>query len=208
MEESQAEAVPFLSRKPMGPLNIEIKAHCPDPQAIRAILQASNAAFRGTDQQIDTYFRVNRGRLKLREGQIENYLVYYEREDQAGPKQSDVMLLPSTPGPSLKEILTKSLGVLVVVEKQREIYFIDNVKFHIDRVKSLGSFVEIEAIDVDGSLGKDKLLAQCQEFLKLFEIAPENLVAVSYSDLLLSDLRNSDNPNATAHTTADTTKTS
>jgi predicted adenylyl cyclase CyaB len=187
---------------------IEIKAHCPNPQTIRDILRSRDAVFRGTDQQSDTYFNVNRGRLKLREGQIENSLVYYERENQAGPKQSDVILSPTTPDSALKEILTRSLGVLVVVEKQREVYFIENIKFHIDMVEGLGSFVEIEAINADGSLGQDKLLAQCQGFLELFSIAPEDLVAVSYSDLLLSGLRNSDNPNATIHTAADTTKTS
>jgi len=170
----------------MGHVNIEIKARCPDPQAIRTILQARNAAFRGTDRQIDTYFKVNRGRLKLREGQIENALVYYEREDQAGPKQSDVTLFPSAPGSALKEILIRSLGILVIVEKQREIYFIDNVKFHIDTVEGLGSFVEIEAIDADGTIGKEKLLAQCQSFLELFRIARDDLVALSYSDLILA----------------------
>jgi len=164
---------------------IEVKARCPDPQAIRQILHSRNADFRGVDHQIDTYFKVKHGRLKLREGKIENYLVYYEREDQPGPKQSDVMLFPSAPNAPLKEILTKALGVLVIVEKQREIYFIDNVKFHIDAVKDLGGFVEIEAIDVDGSLGKEKLLAQCQLFLELFRIAKEDLVAISYSDLIL-----------------------
>ncbi len=193
----------------MGHINIiEIKAHCADPQAIREILHSRNATFRGVDRQTDTYFKVAHGRLKLREGQIENYLVYYERENQAGPKQSDVILCPSTPDSALKEILIRSLGVLVGVEKQREIYFIDNVKFHIDTVKGLGSFVEIEAIDADGSFGKDKLLAQCRLFLELFKVAPEDLVAGSYSDLLLSGLRNNDNPNATTHTAADTTKTS
>src|SRR5712691_648438 len=186
----------------MGHINVEIKARCPDPQAIRETLQARHADFRGVDRQIDTYFRANRGRLKLREGQIENSLVYYEREDQTGPKQSDVMLFPSTPGSALKEILIRSLRILVVVEKQREIYFIDNVKFHIDMVKGVGSFVEIEAIDADGSFGKDKLLAQCRLFLELFKVAPEDLVAGSYSDLLLSGLRNNDNPNATTHTAA------
>lgn len=168
----------------MGHINIEIKAHCANPQAIRNILRSHNADFRGTDRQIDTYFKVNHGRLKLREGQIENYLVYYEREDQKRPKQSDVILCPSVPNVSLKEILAKSLGVLVVVEKQREIYFIDNVKFHLDTVKHLGSFVEIEAIDRDGAVGKDRLFAQCQFFLELFNIPPEDLVSGSYSDLL------------------------
>ncbi len=192
----------------MGHRNIEIKARCTDPEAIRTALREKSAEFRGTDQQIDTYFRTNRGRLKLREGQIENCLVYYEREDQAGPKQSAVTLFPTPPRSSLKEALTKALGVLVVVEKQREIYFIENVKFHIDTVKGLGSFVEIEAIDLDGSLGDEQLFAQCQLFLNLFRIIPNDLVAVSYSDLLLSLPRTSDNPNANRQTTAEITNTS
>ena len=33
------------------------------------------------------------------------------------------------------------------MDKKREIYFIHNVKFHIDNVKNLGTFIEIEAID-------------------------------------------------------------
>ena len=86
----------------------------------------------------------------------------------------------------MKEILTASLGVLVTVKKQREIYFIGNVKFHLDRVDRLGTFVEIEAIDQDGTIGQDQLLAQCRTFLELFEISQEDLVAVSYSDLLLT----------------------
>jgi len=169
----------------MGHVNIvEIKAHCADLQAIRELLRARNADFRGVDRQIDTYFRVPRGRLKLREGRIENCLVYYEREDQTGPKHSDVTLFPVTPNGTLKEILTKALGVLVVVEKQREIYFIENVKFHLDTVKELGNFVEIEAIDATGTIGKERLRAQCQAFLDLFQLAPADLIALSYSDLM------------------------
>lgn len=169
----------------MSHINIEIKARSDQQNTIREILKAKNADFRGVDHQIDTYFKVNIGRLKLREGQIENYLIHYQRENQEGPKQSDVTLLKSDPQSSLKEILTKALGVLVVVDKKREIYFIDNVKFHLDEVKDLGTFVEIEAIDGDGTIGKDKLLEQCQFFLDLFKIAKEDLISVSYSDLLL-----------------------
>ena len=169
----------------MPHLNIEIKARCANPQAIRDILREKGADFCGTDHQTDTYFKVERGRLKLREGNIENALVYYEREDQAGPKQAQVTLYPTTPGSTLKEILTQSLGVLVVVKKRREIYFIENVKFHLDTIDGLGTFVEIEAIDKDGTIGKDRLLAQCQSYLALFMVSPNDLVAVSYSDLLL-----------------------
>src|SRR3989339_284583 len=123
--------------------------------------------------------------LSLMLYEIENHLIHYQRENKEGPKQSDVTLFKSDPKSSLKEILTKALGILVVVDKKREIYFIDNVKFHIDVVEDLGTFVEIEAIDNDGTIGKDKLLQQCQFFLDLFKISQEDLISVSYSDLLL-----------------------
>lgn len=169
----------------MAHINIEIKAKSNNQDAIREILKSKNADFKGIDHQIDTYFKVNNGRLKLREGKIENHLIHYQRENKEGPKQSDVTLFKSDPKSSLKEILTKALGILVVVDKKREIYFIDNVKFHIDIVEDLGTFVEIEAIDNDGTIGKDKLLEQCQFFLDLFKISQEDLISVSYSDLLL-----------------------
>ena len=168
----------------MGHINIEIKAKCADPEAIRKILNSRRADFKGTDLQIDTYFKVNRGRLKLREGKIENHLIYYDREEKAGPRQSNVILFPSQPGSSLKEILTRSLGVLKVVEKEREIYFIGNVKFHLDKVKGRGRFVEIEAIGKDGTIGKEKLLKQCRSFLELFKIPKKDLITASYGDLV------------------------
>ncbi|EKD24599.1 MAG: adenylate cyclase [uncultured bacterium (gcode 4)] len=169
----------------MAHVNIEIKAKSDNQDMIREILKSKNADFRWTDHQIDTYFNVNFGRLKLREGNIENHLIHYQREDKEGPKQSNVTLFKSDPKSSLKEILTKALDILVVIDKKREIYFIDNVKFHIDTVKDLGTFVEIEAIDNDGNIGKEKLLEQCQFFLDLFKIPQEDLISVSYSDLLL-----------------------
>jgi len=169
----------------MPHLNIEIKARCPNPQTIRDVLRDHHADFRGTDHQTDTYFKVTHGRLKLREGNIENALIYYEREDQEEPKRSTVTLVLVTPDSPLKMLLTQALGIFMVVEKRRDIYFIDNVKFHLDEVEGLGTFVEIEAIDYDGNIGSETLRAQCQEFLTLFSIQSDQLVALSYSDLLL-----------------------
>lgn len=169
----------------MSHINIEIKAKSNNQDGVRDILKSYNAEYKGTDHQIDTYFNVNFGRLKLREGDIENFLVQYNREDTEGPKQSDVTLFKSEPNSSLKEALTKSLGILVVVDKKREIYFIENIKFHIDTVKDLGTFIEIEAIDKEATISIEKLQKQCQKFLDLFKIPQQDLISVSYSDLLL-----------------------
>lgn len=172
----------------MNHINIEIKAKCADQEKVREILTSRNADFKGVDHQIDTYFKANSGRLKLREGNIENSLIYYEREDKEGPKQSNVILVKLEPGSQLKELLSKSIGVLAVVDKQREIYFIDNVKFHLDDVKGLGTFVEIEAIDAVGNIGREKLLEQCNAYLRLFEIKDIDLLTNSYSDQVLENL--------------------
>ncbi len=169
----------------MQHLNIEIKAKTANQNQIREKLTSLGAKFKGIDFQTDTYFNVNYGRLKLREGNIENHLIYYERNDSLGLKQSDVILFKSEPNSSLKEILAKSLGIKVEVKKQREIYFIDNVKFHIDKVDSLGAFVEIEAIDMSGQISKEKLYEQCNYYLNLFGISEKDFISVSYSDLIL-----------------------
>src|SRR6056297_239810 len=162
----------------MRHINIEIKAFCDHQDEIRQILESKNADFKGLDHQIDTYFNVHYGRLKLREGNIENHLIHYKRDDKEGPKQSDVTLFKSQPGSMLKKILTSALGILVVVEKNREIFYIDNVKFHLDRVERLGTFIEIEAIGDSESTNREKLVEQCKFYLDLFKISYADLVNV------------------------------
>ena len=46
--------------------NVEIKAHCAALKPLEQILLAQGADYKGLDHQIDTYFQVPNGRLKLR----------------------------------------------------------------------------------------------------------------------------------------------
>jgi len=165
-------------------LNVEIKAKCQDPEKIHAILKNEHADYKGEDHQIDTYFDCPKGRLKLREGNIENTLIFYERNNQAGPKDSLVKLDHLQPGHNLKSILEQAYGKKCVVDKKRHIYFINNVKFHVDEVQGLGSFVEIEAIDSDNSIGQAKLEDQCRHFMGLFGVKEDDLIDCSYSDMI------------------------
>ncbi len=170
----------------MGGHTVEFKARCKDMERVRAVLRVMGAEFRGEDHQVDTYFLVPRGRLKLREGNIENALIFYERENISGPKKCDYLLTPVVPGSNLRSLLGKAFGILTVVDKHREIYYAGNVKIHLDSVSGLGCFVEAEAGDSDGSVGESELLAQCREFLVRFGVEADDLVDVSYSDLLRS----------------------
>jgi predicted adenylyl cyclase CyaB len=125
----------------MSFINIEIKARTTQTAAIRQFLLSNKAVYKGTDIQTDTYFHIPNGRLKLRQGNIENNLIWYQRTNQAAAKQSDFLLTPVADPDSLKQVLTNALGTKVTVIKKREIYFINNVKFHLDELDQLGSFV-------------------------------------------------------------------
>lgn len=163
--------------------NIEIKARCHNPAHVRSVLRKLEADFQGIDHQTDTYFKINNGRLKLRQGRFENNnLVYYQRENRKGPKQADVMLYPLRDD-RIKDFLAKSLGILCIVDKKREIYFIGNIKFHIDKVKKLGSFIEIES--KSGKMSRNAMLKQVSHYMKLFGVRNQDLVTHSYSDLIV-----------------------
>lgn len=169
----------------MSYLNVEIKARTNSPEFVRKYLIDHKAEFKGTDDQTDTYFNVATGRLKLREGNIENDLIYYNRNNQTGPKNSQFNLVKVEDAKGLKEVLTKSCGIKMIVKKKRDIYYIDNVKFHIDEVPELGSFIEIEAGNILADKTESELLEQCNFYLKEFGVKDEDLIAVSYSDMLM-----------------------
>ena len=167
-------------------INYEFKAKVNNLSELEATLVKRSPVFAGEDHQVDTYFNVPHGRLKLREGNIENALIHYERINSAGAKQSNVLLYQHQNDPSLKKILITALGVKAIVDKQRKIYFMDNVKFHFDTVRELGTFLEVEAIDKEGTIGLDTLKNQCAEYISLFALHQSQFIAESYSDLVLA----------------------
>ena len=164
--------------------NFEFKAKVDNLEHYENRLLKLNPIFKGIDHQIDTYFNVTKGRLKLREGNIENSLINYDRENINGSKQSDIILYQHEPNVALKNILTHQLGVKIIVDKKRKIYFIDNVKFHFDIVDSLGTFLEVEAIDNKEEFTIEQLKDQCDKYFNFFELDKSQLMDKSYSELI------------------------
>ncbi len=166
-------------------LNFEFKAATTQLALLEEKLLTLNPVLKGTDVQTDTYFNVSEGRLKLREGNIENALIHYIRPNIAGAKQSDILLYKHQPDATLKAILVKTLGVKVVVKKSRKIYFVDNVKFHFDTLENLGTFVEVEAIADEQHATLEAIQEQANFYKDFLGIEEKDFVAVSYSDLVI-----------------------
>ncbi len=164
--------------------NVEFKARVNSTDDLERRLKELNPTFKGEDHQIDTYFKVKDGRLKLREGTIENALIHYHRPNTATAKQSDVILYKHYPDKALKAILTLHLGIKSIVEKRRRIYFVDNVKLHFDQVVGLGCFAEVEAIDTAGKHSTKTLQRQCDHYFDFFGFDRKDLVGDSYGEMI------------------------
>lgn len=165
--------------------NIEIKARCADLAEARRRAAAIATEHVGTDHQVDTYFETRSGRLKLRESSLSGaQLVPYLRSDQGGPRRSDYRVIPVSDGEGTRRLLSEILGVVCVVEKEREILLHRNVRIHLDTVKGLGTFVELEAVfdgSPDSEAEQQRLVTRLMSELGVRE---EDLVPVSYQDLL------------------------
>jgi len=174
-----------VTERPTSPhRNVELKARIDSLAEARDIC-GQFATFSAREQQVDTYFVCPHGRLKLRErGDQPSQLVAYSRADATTPRASDYWLVPVVEPATMKAALAASLGVLVVVEKEREVFLYRNVRIHLDRVVDLGEFVEFEAVLAPGDdePAAARLVADLAERLG---IDPSARVEGSYSDLLL-----------------------
>jgi adenylate cyclase, class 2 len=170
---------------PLPRRNLELKARDPDPARSLQACLGLGAADHGTLHQRDTYFRSPHGRLKLREEPDRATLIAYERPDLSGNKESRYRLVDVPDPDALREALATALGVTVVVSKSRRLFLHENVRIHLDRVERLGDFIEFEAVATDGE-DPSAFAARLDPLREHFAIREEDLLAASYSDLLLA----------------------
>jgi len=165
---------------------MELKARVSDLDSLREKLFALKAEPVGTFRQVDTYFETPRGRLKLREveGSDRAMLVYYEREDIAGPKRSNVFVLEIRRPAAFKRLLKKALKARAVVDKVREIYRYEGTQIHLDTVKNLGTFIEFERETAPDLPAVKRGQETLEKLMKTLGISRENLEELSYGDLV------------------------
>ncbi len=162
--------------------NVEIKARCPDLGAMARAAAAAGAVLEYTAGQVDTYFNVPSGRLKLR--QIDGAgqeLIYYRRPDDSAPKLSRYDRIAVAPGQKLDFMLEQALGLKTVVRKRRQLWRLDNVRIHLDEVEGLGAFVELE-VQVTSERDVAACQAQARALMDALGIRPADLLAGSYAD--------------------------
>ena len=161
---------------------VELKARCPDLDAVRTRL-LRDARLEAILAQHDTYFAVPRGRLKLREvPERAAQLILYDRPDIAAVKNSRIHLAEIPDGAALRSLLEAAFGVRARVLKRREIWRWQGVQVHLDTVEGLGTFVEFEA-SVDDETASARAEQHLHQLLAQLGLGADTLLAGSYSDL-------------------------
>jgi predicted adenylyl cyclase CyaB len=166
--------------------NVEIKAKVADLAAVRRVVEGLADSGPMEIEQEDTFFVCPRGRLKLRrlDGCVEAELIYYERPEVAGPRESHYAVHPTADPEGLREVLSAALGIRGIVQKRRAVYLVGQTRVHLDQVEGLGEFVELEVV-LEPQQNSSAGVAIARELMEKLGISQSQLVDGAYIDLLL-----------------------
>jgi adenylate cyclase class IV len=174
--------------------NIESKTRCEDLRAVARLAAALGARCEGWLEQVDTYFRVRNGRLKLREiahhapdgrASASSELIRYERPDETGARVSTYERTDVEDAESARRRLASAHGLRGCIRKRRELWLVDSTRIHLDRVDGLGDFVELETVCAGEPSAADAL--EHRRLWSALCLDRYETVDCSYIDLLTTD---------------------
>lgn len=122
------------------PANLEIKIRVRDFVRLRRLLRRMGARRVAIFNQRDSYFALGRIRAKLREEPGRNELIVYDRPTRSGSRTSEFEVV-SVQAPRLWK---RAFRALRTVSKRRELWRHRRTRIHLDRVRGLGTYLELE----------------------------------------------------------------
>lgn len=168
------------------PRNVEIKARIASVAAL--IPRAAAIADDGPIEivQDDTFFPCPTGRLKLRAfGDGTGELIFYQRADQQGPKESFYVKSATAEPDTLREALSLAYGQAGRVQKRRTLFLAGKTRIHLDAVANLGDFLELEVV-LEEHESPDDGARVARQVMTQLGVEPSQLIEGAYLDMLPS----------------------
>jgi predicted adenylyl cyclase CyaB len=167
------------------PQNLEVKIKLESFRDIKKVLNKIGADFTATLNQKDIYYKNSGGLLKLRiEKGIES-LIHYNRDENSKNRWSNYKLLKFSAG-NAEEFFRQIFEVETVVEKKRLLYMYNNTRIHLDNIKHLGNYLELETLVLNGQADAKK---RFKEIADLLNLDLKNQIKKSNRDLMLGNRR-------------------
>jgi adenylate cyclase class IV len=162
------------------PLNLELKIKVESHTKLTNVLRRINAEKKSILRQKDVYYKTKNGLLKLRiEGN--NFTLIKYLRDENGKRWSNYELL-RLEGKNPEKYLNDIFIIDTIVEKKRILYLYKNTRIHLDEVKGLGKFLELETLLVTTRKDAEE---RFREIIKLLNLDLLKQIRTSYKYLML-----------------------
>ncbi|MBZ0199157.1 MAG: class IV adenylate cyclase [Ignavibacteriaceae bacterium] len=162
------------------PFNLEIKVPVKSLSSIKKKLNKIDAEYAGTLNQTDIYYKIKKGLLKLRIENGKSQLIQYFRDEKSKDRWSDYRILELS-SDNAEEFLAGLFSAEVTVKKERKLYWYKNTRIHLDKVKGLGTFLELET---KLTSGKKDARDRFNFLIKHLQLDVNNQIRKSYRDSL------------------------
>jgi len=161
--------------------NLELKIKVNSFRKIKRLLKLAGAEYRGILNQKDIYFKTTtNGLLKLRRQNGNYELIYYNRNEGSGKRWSDYNVI-YLKGKQIEETICKLGKPATIVEKRRELFLLNGTRIHLDMVRNLGKFVELETLVTST---KKEASQRFKSVIKTLELNVKNQIRNSYKILI------------------------
>lgn len=164
------------------PVNLEIKVPIEKPQKLKSIVEKAGGKLIYSCRQIDVYYKIKNGRMKVRDSSGERSVIFYNRVEDGSERWSRFEALKVDSAKLWIKFFDNFLDRLVVVDKHRTLYYLKNTRIHFDKIKNLGNYIELETKIVRT---KEQARKEFNEICELLALDLNNQILESYSDLLL-----------------------
>ena len=166
------------------PRNLELKIKIDDYEKTFAKAKELGAEEFAFLIQKDVYYQTNKGLLKLRIMPEHSEFIFYNRNEAGGERWSDYHLLKIENEQNPEEFFNRIFEIVTVVEKERKVLMYDNTRIHLDKVKGLGEFLELETI-VNGTL--ENAIGRFNFLVAQLNLDTTRQIKKSYKDLMLEN---------------------
>jgi len=165
-------------------LNLELKVKIRSHDEVITLLNSIKCEITNTLTQKDTYYKYPKGLLKLREQNGKFQLVKYQRNGRSTERWSDYSILHLS-GDNVEKYLEELFEVETIVKKVRNLYIYKNTRIHLDEVKKLGKYLELETVVEE--ITQEEAKQQFEDVINLLNLESLTGIRNSYKDLVLKN---------------------